>query len=128
TQPPAAAPAGLAWGTSSAVPHRGRQQPPEGGADAAGAQSLRHVMVAGSAGRYRRRAGRGSPRSGAFHGLHDVEDTRARHDAPSTGRIRTAIWATTPGRLACVSGAPPGPVISGARRTSPVVQSRQGSP
>src|SRR5215472_2565591 len=73
-QPPAAPPA-VARGTAGAMPYRGGKSLPEGRPGAAGAPSLRHVMAVGSAGRHRRPVRLGGPRSGAFHGLHDVEET-----------------------------------------------------
>src|SRR5215469_15422422 len=96
-QPPAA-PAAAARGAVGAMPHRGGEPLPEGRPSATGAHSLRHVMAVGSAGRHRRAARLGSPRGGAFHGLHNVEETRARHDAPSPGRLSAVRGGAPPCR------------------------------
>src|SRR5262245_3011597 len=78
---------GLTRGATGAAGHRGEYPAQEGGGAAVSAGGLRRVVIIRPLARRGRRTGRGGPGSSAFHGLHGVEDSRARHDAPSTGQF-----------------------------------------
>jgi hypothetical protein len=84
----AAAAASYAPGTSGAAAHRGQHPPCEGGHAAAGAASSKRLVIHCPPGRHPAGVSRGSPRSSPFHGLDGVQDTRARHDAPSPRSVR----------------------------------------
>jgi hypothetical protein len=66
-----------------AVPHRCQHPPHEGGGAAMGAGSSGGFAITRLPSGHTGRASRSGPRGRPFHGLDSVEDTRARHDAPS---------------------------------------------
>jgi hypothetical protein len=77
---PPAAPASRARSTADAALHRGQHPPCQGGGPAIGAGASRGFAISRWPGGP---TGSVSPCDRPFHGLDDVEDTRARHDAPS---------------------------------------------
>jgi hypothetical protein len=108
--------------------HRGENPAQEGGGVAVSADGLRRVVIIRPPARHRRRAGRGGPRSSAFHGLHGVGESRARHDAPPTGQFCTRS-VPPPRHLGRRQQCATGPTISDTPGGLPSLwlQSRQGA-
>jgi hypothetical protein len=93
-----AAPANYGYRPTGAVPNRAQQPRHDGSSAAVRAGSSAGTVSDGSPGSHTGRVSPRSPRSNPFHGLDGIEDTRARHNAPSPGP--SAPWARPRPRVA----------------------------
>ena len=83
-----AAPANYGYGPTEAVRDRAQQPQHDGRSAALRAGSSAGIVSNRSPGSHTGRVRSSSPRSNPFHGLDGIEDTRARHDAPSPRPVR----------------------------------------
>jgi hypothetical protein len=98
-----AVPANCGCSPIEAVRNRAPQPQHDGRSAAVRAGSSAGIVSNGSPGSHTRRGRPSSPRSNPFHGLDGIEDTRARHDAPSPRPVRTA----GPCHSTALQGTPP---------------------
>ena len=77
--------ANYGYSPTEAVPNHSPHPQHDGRSAAVRAGSSAGIVSNGSPGSHTRRVRPSSPRSNPFHGLDGIEDTRARHDAPSPG-------------------------------------------
>ena len=111
--------ANYGYSPTEAVPNHSPHPQHDGRSAAVRAGGSAGIVSNGSPGSHTRRVRPSSPRSNPFHGLDGIEDTRARHDAPSPRPVRTAGHATAPRYRAT-------PPSDGRGRTFlPLVKSRQ---
>ena len=85
-----AAEANFAYSPAEAARNRAQHPQHDGRGAAVRTGSSAGFISNCSPGRHTGRVSSSSPRSNPFHGLEGIEDTRARHDAPSPRPVRTA--------------------------------------